>query len=174
MSKESQEVRLLERAASVLLVCVCVAPLSAGMQVETSNLIGSIRYKTFVFDEGTPALRRAAQERIHAAVERELEAKGVRRVFGETELNVATHVIVDRHSMADLDRPDYWEYWIGVSSVDAFDVRGGTLVVDLVDMAQQRTVWRGVASIDVKGSVDKNLKLIDKMVKRLFSEFPPQ
>jgi hypothetical protein len=123
MSKESQEVRLLERAASVLLVCVCVAPLSAGMQVETSNLIGSIRYKTFVFDEGTPALRRAAQERIHAAVERELEAKGVRRVFGETELNVATHVIVDRHSMADLDRPDYWEYWIGVSSVDAFDVR---------------------------------------------------
>jgi len=43
-----------------------------------------------------------------------------------------------------------------------------------VDAAQQRTVWRGVASVSVKGSVDKNLKLIDKMVKRLFAEFPPQ
>ena len=166
--------RHLTRAASVLLACASVAPLSAAMQAETSNRIGSIRYKTFTFEEGTPALRPAAQERIHAAVERELKAKGVRRVFGETELHVATHVIVDRHAMADLDRADYWEYWIGVSSVDAFDVRGGTLVVDLVDAAQQRTVWRGVASVSVKGSVDKNLKLIDKMVKRLFAEFPPQ
>lgn len=166
--------RHLNRIAAVSLVLACATPLSAGMQVETSDRIGSIRYKTFAFEEGTPALRPVAQERILAAAERELKAKGVRRVFGETELRVATHVIVDRHSMADLDRADYLEYWSGVSSVDAFDVRGATLVVDLVDAARQRTVWRGVASIDVKGSVDKNLKLIDKMVKRLFGEFPQQ
>lgn len=165
---------MLKGVVSVLLVCASVAPLHAGMQVEASNRIGSIRYKTFTFEGGTRALRPAAQELIQAAVERELKTKGVRRVFGETELRIATHVIVDRHSMADLDRADYLEYWIGVSSVDAFDVRGATLVVDLVDVAQQRTVWRGVASIDVKGSVDKNLKLIDKMVKRLFGEFPIQ
>ena len=166
--------RPLLRAASVLLVCSLSAPLAAGIRIETSNQIGSIRYKTFAFEEGTPALRPVAQERIQAAVERELKAKGIRRVFGETELHVATHVLVDRHALADLQRADYWQYWIGVSSVDAFDVRAGTLVIDLVDGAQRRTVWRGVASMDVKGSTDRNLKQIDKLAKRLFAEFPPQ
>jgi hypothetical protein len=144
----------------------------AHIRVETSGGSRIVRHRTFAFSEGTPARRRHVQDRILAAVERELKARDFVRVFGEADIYVAIHVLVDRHSLAELAREDNFEYWSGVDSVDAFDLRASTLVVDLVDAAENRTVWRGVASAPVKGSVEKNLKLIDKTVNELFREFP--
>ncbi len=93
---------------------------------------------------------------------------------GNAELRVVTHVLVDRHTIEQLEQRDYLEYWSGVDAVDAFDVRAGTLVVDLIDPQQQRLVWRGVASSEVKGSGEKALRLIDKLARKLFKRFPEQ
>ena len=157
--------------AGVLALSVPLVSL-ADIKVETSGGSGVVRFESFAFAEGTPARRLHAQDRILAAIERELKARDYIRVFGEADVYVVTHVLVDRHSLADLDKENYFEYWSGIDSVDAFDLRAGTLVVDLVDAADDRTVWRGVASAPVKGSTDKNLKMIDKIVKKLFREFP--
>lgn len=144
----------------------------ADIKVETSNGSEVFRYRSFAFAGGTPARRLDAQNRILAAVERELKARHFIRVFGEADIHVVTHVLVGRHSLADLDDDDDLRYWSGVDSVDAFHLRAGTLVVDLVDAAGGGILWRGVASAPVKGSVEKNLKMLDKIVKKLFEEFP--
>ncbi len=153
---------------------VTAAPAQAGARIEVRDLIGTLRYRTFAFEHGTLAQRAATQERIETAIESELRAKGVLRVFGECELHVVTHVLVERHKLEELDGRDYFEYWTGVTSVDAYDVRGGTLVIDLVDTIQQRTVWRGVASMAVRGGLNDSLKSIDKIIRKLFKQFPEQ
>jgi hypothetical protein len=172
--EESGSVRIATRALAVVLTLSSALASLAGIEVESSDGSEALRYKSFAFVEGTPARRLAAQDRILAAVERELKARNLIRVFGEADAYVVTHVLVDRHSLADLDQKDYFEYWSGIYSVDAFDLRAGTLVVDIVDAAENRTVWRGVASAPVKGSAEKNLKMIDKIVEKLFREFPTQ
>jgi hypothetical protein len=170
--EEGGSVRIAIRALAVVLTLSATVVSLADIKVETRAGSGIIRYKSFAFAEGTPARRFDAQDRILAAVERELEARDFIRVFGEADAYVVTHVLVDRHSLADLDKENYFEYWSGIDSVDAFDLRAGTLVVDIVDAAETRTLWRGVASAPVKGSAEKNLKMIDKIVKKLFREFP--
>ena len=146
----------------------------AGARVETRDETGGKRYETFDWKEGTPARRVAVQARIVAAVETTLQSKGLRRASGEAELYVTTHVLVGRHTLPELDDADDWEFWVGVGSVDAFDLRAGTLVVDFVDPVQNRRVWRGVGSVSVKGSVEKNLKTLDKLVGQILEEFAPQ
>jgi hypothetical protein len=172
--EESGSVRIATWAFAVVLSLSTTLVCLAAIKVEIGDAAGVLRYKTFAFAEGTPARRLAAQDRILAAVERELKARNFLRVFGEADALVVTHVLVDRHSLADLNKEDYLEYWSGVDSVDAFDLRAGTLVVDIVDAVEDQTVWRGVASAPVKGSAEKNLKMIDKIVKKLFREFPTQ
>jgi hypothetical protein len=172
--EESGSVRIATRALAVVLTLSTTVVCLAEIKVESWDGSGALRYRSFAFAEGTPARRLAAQDRIFAAVERELKAKNLIRVFGEADAYVMTHALADRHSLADLDKKDYLEYWSGVDSVDAFDLRAGTLVVDFVDAADNRTVWRGVASAPVKGSAEKNLKMTDKIVKKLFREFPTQ
>jgi hypothetical protein len=144
----------------------------AAAEIETRDRLGTRHYETFDFHEGTSARRAAAQQRIESSIEGELRAKGLLRVAGEAELRVVTHVLVDRHTIEKLDERDYFEYWTGVDAVDAFDLRAGTLVVDLIDAEQQRVVWRGVASSEVKGGSEKALRLIDKIVRKLFKRFP--
>jgi hypothetical protein len=145
----------------------------AGARVEVRDETGEKRYTNFDWRGGTPARRPAVQDHIVAVVEAALQAKGLRRVRGKAEVYVATHVLVERHALTELDDADEWEYWIGVSSVDAFDLRAGTLVVDFFDADQNRRVWRGVGSAAVKGSVDKNLKIIDKIVHKMLVDFMP-
>ena len=165
------------RLKSLTLLALLIATIHvahAGARVETRDETGGKRYETFDWKEGTPARRLGAQDRIVSAVESALQSKGLRRSRAEADLFVTTHVIVDRHELSELDNADDWEYWIGVNSVDAFDVQAGTLVVDFVDRVQNRRVWRGVGSATVKGSVEKNLKIIDKLVGRILEEFKPQ
>jgi hypothetical protein len=162
----SQKVRVL---LLVLVASICVA--RAGNRVEIRDETGGKQYKTFDWKKGTAARRPDAENRIVAAVEATLQSKGLSRAREDAELYVSTHVLVDRHGLNELDNADDWEYWTGVSSVDAFDLRAGTLVVDLVDPAQNRRVWRGVGSATVKGSAERNMKIIDKLVRRILDGF---
>lgn len=145
---------------------------TAAASVSARGLTRSAGYRTFSLEEATPALREAARQRLTEAIQRGFEAKGLHRVDEKAEVEVVTHVLVDRHSLEDLDRADYFEYWSGVSAIDVFDVQAGTLVIDVVETATGHTVWRGVASTNVKGTPKKTLKRIDQLVDRLLERFP--
>jgi len=49
----------------------------------------------------------------------------------------------------------------------------GTLVVDLFDANSKNLIWRGSASDTLSDKSDKNIKNLDKGVKKMFDHFPP-
>jgi len=49
----------------------------------------------------------------------------------------------------------------------------GNLVVDIVDGATKKAVWRGEASAMVGEKPEKNTEKINKAVAKLFKNFPP-
>ena len=130
-------------------------------------------YATFSFEVGTPARRGEIQQRIEAAVTRELAERGLRVAVEAPDLLVLTHVLVDRQSLDQLSDETYWEFVTGVTGVDAYDVGAGTLVVDLVDPATNKVVWRGIAVETVRESAAKIERKIDKIVGRLMRNYPP-
>lgn len=130
--------------------------------------------RTYELREGTPARRSDVQKLIDDSVERELQDKGLRPAAGPPDVVVLTYALADRHTAEELEDPVYWEFLTGVTSVDAYDVEAGTLVIDLVDPATERVLWRGIASETVTAPAKKVKRRIDAVVRKMFKRFPPR
>jgi len=50
----------------------------------------------------------------------------------------------------------------------------GTLIVDIGDSSTKRYIWRGTATKTISSKSDKNAKVIDNVMKKMFEKFPPQ
>jgi hypothetical protein len=155
-------------------LALVVPAVAAKVSVDYRPATDFSRYRTYAWTEGTPARRDMVQVRIIEAVRRELAADGLRPVESKADIYVATHVLVNEHTLRDLEDPDDWEFWTGVTDVDAYDVGAGTLVIDFVDGESGHLVWRGLATTGVSGIPSKKLKKIDKLVGRLFKLYPPE
>jgi hypothetical protein len=113
------------------------------------------------------------QELIIAAVDRELAARGLKKVDEGAPLRVLTHALFDKHTLEKLADPTYFKFWSGVNIVDPRTLKEGSLVVDLQDAGSERIVWRGLATATVDKTVKKLGRKIDKVVAKMFREFPP-
>jgi hypothetical protein len=147
---------------------------AAGGRVEVAfdDTIDFGSFKSYAWKPGTPARRSDPEGDIHAAVERELERVGLREEESGADLWITTHVLTDRHTLADLEKLNYWEFWSGVASVDPYDVAAGTLVIDVEDTITGGRIWRGAATATARGPVDTAGKKIEGLVKKLFKRFP--
>jgi hypothetical protein len=67
----------------------------------------------------------------------------------------------------------YGRDWKGADAVTVNSHVAGTLVVDLVDAAENQLVWRGIASATVSSSSKKNRETVLKAVEKMFADFPP-
>jgi len=120
-------------------------------------------------------------KRVRRAVERELLARGYRKVQGETpDFAVQYHVILkDRLKIRSYPtgRFGYYSYPYGyggsVGGVSSYNYQEGTLIVDVIDARTQQIAWRGWA-------VGPNRKgyytdaTVDDAVKRVIERFPPR
>ena len=61
----------------------------------------------------------------------------------------------------------------GESTTTPETYRVGTLVVDLFDTKTKNLMWRGSASDTLSDKSEKNIKNLDKSVRKLFEHFPP-
>ena len=157
-------------AALSLLLAV---PLLAGVSVEHDTEVDFSRYTTYSWGEGTPARRPDVQDLIVAAVDRELAAHGLMKVDGGGALNVLTHALVDKHTLDKLADPTYFKFWSGVNIVDPRTLKEGSLVVDLQEVDSERIIWRGLATATVDKTFKKLGRKIDKVVAKMFRDFPP-
>ena len=156
-----------------LLLLSGIAEASGSVSVRSREGVDFAAFRSFAWREGTPARRHEAQQRIVGAVQRELQSGGLLAVEADPDLYVMTHALVDRQTIDQLADPTYWEFITGVKSVDAYDLQGGTLVIDLVDASSGQVVWRAVSSETVSGPLDKNLKKLDRLIRKMLKSFPP-
>jgi len=128
-------------------------------------------------------------QRIRAAVETQMQAKGFTKVdSGEPKFRVGYNLILE-------DRVDYETvntYWgsgwgyrgvygryggptMGTSQTYAREYTKGTLIIDFFDVASHELVWRGSAEGKIHEYTDpvKKQERANQAVQKILSQFPP-
>lgn len=146
----------------------------AGVEVDFDTTVDFSKYSTYAWDKGTPAPRPHVEEWIVAAIERELEAKGLQKTdAASADLLVASYALA--HADPSIGGYYYSPTWdVGVFVSDIQDFTVGTLMVELVDHGMNLLVWRGSATKTL-GVDDMNRleQKIDKVTRKMFKKFPP-
>jgi hypothetical protein len=127
------------------------------------------KFKTYMWDNGTLA-NPLIKQYIVAAVDKEMTAKGLRKVENDADLMLTT--LTATASDLTMTNP----------SSQAWAVTKGTLVIDMSDAKTKNGVWRGVASHTLEDGPSGNAvrdaktveKPINKAVQKMFKKFPPQ
>ena len=115
-------------------------------------------------------------QRVGAAVEAQLKAKGCAQADGAPDFLVATYV--GRRTRIQVTD---WGYgygpharWYG-GGLDVYEYEEGTLIVDIVDARSKQLVWRGTATriIDPEITPEERTERINEAVAKVFEDFPP-
>lgn len=111
------------------------------------------------------------QDRVRAAVERQLAIKGYEKsAGGAPDLLVHYHASVEQR--IDLTNAEGSQPCPGCKP---FIYEAGTLVIDLVDARTKRLLWRGWSEGNVEGVIDNQRWMeerIDEAVKRIVEKLP--
>jgi hypothetical protein len=144
--------------------------------VEFDQAIDFSKYKTFAIRDGqlnsrNPALNsELVKKRLDADIERNLEARGLMKVTGRSDLNV-------RYRFGSAPRTELEAYPAGWRGLGTRIVRvpyaEGTLVIDLRDPTTRSLVWRGIAR-EEKSDATKIEGKLEDMVKKPLEKYPPK
>lgn len=163
-------------ALAVLLVAsFAVSGAAAAVNVDFDPEVDFARFETYAWNdaESLKAAIPEIQAAIVSSIERELEAKGLRKApLEEADLHVVTFAIGETlaGSMGGFYRHPSWSW--GFITTDARVVTKGALVIDLRESAEGRPVWHAVAQKTVSDPA-KAPSLVDRVTKKAFASFPP-
>lgn len=164
-------------ALGVLALTACATTNIRSYVVRGSDVHQSRSYGWGPADDqatGDPRLdnNRFFQERIEAAVERNLNARGFEKTApGESDLLIRYYASVEQLVNADgADLPS-----AVCDDCRPFVFDAGTIVIDLIDARSRRLVWRGWADGDIDGVVNDQAwmeKHVDRAVARILEKLP--
>lgn len=144
-------------------------------------------FKTYAFKDGTKVGQELIDNRIVAAIESQLAAKGLTKSDSNPDVFVVYHVAFDKEK--DISTfssggggygPYGWGWgggWAGgTSTTQVRDILIGTLVVDMADAKKGQIAWRGmgVKEVNTSAKPEKRDKSINDAVKKIFKNYPPK
>jgi hypothetical protein len=144
-------------------------------------------FKTYGLKEGTPVGQPLIDNRIVAALDAELAAKGLTKSEAP-DLFVVYHLAFDKEKDIYTYSSGYgggygpygWGWgggWAGgTTTTQVRDILMGTMVVDIADAKKGQIVWRGVGvkEVDTDAKPEKRDKSIQKAVKKILKNYPPK
>ncbi len=134
-------------------------------------------YKTFAWMKEDTSGKEYAydgplDEQIRSAVDTQLESSGLTRADGPADVLVVYHAGGEQQvEAADWGSGGWW----GRGGGEENTYHKGTLIVDLVDAATRKLVWRGTATraLSEEPSPGTQKDTIDKAVEKMFKKYPP-
>jgi hypothetical protein len=166
---------------AVALASAGCATLAVGSHVERG--LDFAQYQTFDWGvpdalptgdarlDGSPVFN----DRMQGAVERQLQARGLKLADGSPHLLLHYHATVARRiNVNQVDR-EHGHCVTGDCPTDIVVFEEGTLVLDVLDARTGRLVWRGWAQHhvdDVLGDEQEMAETIDEAVARMIERFP--
>jgi len=165
------------------LIVVFIASFLAGVHAlaqKTSvdwdhNITDFSKYKTYAWVKPVrPTTNPLVDERIVAAVDSQLSAKGLRKVETDPDLLVTYNAGVKQERSAIATGMGGWRMGGGMGRIDPVIENMGTLVVDLSEGRDRKLIWRGAASDTLSDKPEKNTQKINKAIAKLFKQFPPK
>jgi len=172
----------------LILVIAGVATLAACSSITTSadydKSANFSQYKTYAWKDTDQKQNELVENRIKAAVDSQLQAKGLHKVDSNPDLWVVEHVRLSEQTQINT-YDSGWGYgygWRGgyggggMSSTTVQKIPVGNLIIDLVDAKENQLKWRGTASktLDPSASVDKKTENVNEAVAKMFAGYPPK
>jgi hypothetical protein len=121
--------------------------------------------------------------RIKEAVNAELTAKGLTPVASGGDVAIIAIEMTQNEQTLNTFYDNFGGGWgrrgggfggFGNATTTTENYKVGTLVVDLFDAKNKNLIWRGSSSDTLSNKSDKNIKNLDKGVKKMFDHFPPE
>jgi hypothetical protein len=121
------------------------------------------------------------KDRVSNAVDRQLSAKGWRKVDSGSDASVLA--VGSAHTEQTFEtwygggfgggwfHRGWWGPGVAETTVDR--TRVGSLHIDIFDTTTKKLIWHGTATDTLSGNPEKNEKLLDKNVAEVFKKFPP-
>jgi hypothetical protein len=166
-------------AALVLAPVVLLAQKTSFDYDKTANFAA---FKTYALKDGTKVGNPLIDNRIVAAIESELAAKGLTASADKPDVTVIYHAAFDKKqditafSTGGGPYAYRWGGGWGTTDVRVNEILVGTLVIDIADANKNEVVWRGmgVKEVDVQAKAEKRDKNINGAVKKILKDFPPK
>jgi len=139
-------------------------------------------YKTYQWVDipGGSVPDQLVHQAIKRATEEQLALKGLTKVENNADLYIGYQVVINLEKSVSLwgDGPGWWDGpWGGTRSMQGqtSTIPVGILVMDLYDVARKQLVWRGdaIKTIDLKKEPEKNYRNLQKVMAKLFKNYPP-
>jgi hypothetical protein len=172
----------------VLTCAVAFVPAIAAAQKTTYDYDKAApftQYHTYAMKTGTPTGQTLIDNRLTAAIEAQLAAKGFKKDEANPDVFVLFHMAFDQQKdiSSYSSGPMYggygWGYGGGWGStttdVRVREILVGTLAVDVVDAKKKEMAWRGLGTkeIDTHAKPEKRDSNINKAVEKIFKNYPP-
>ena len=172
---------LLRTAAIVLLAPALMLAQKTSFDFDKTEDFSKI--KSYTLKDGTKVNDVLVHNRIVAAIESELAAKGLSRNDTTPDAVVVYHIAFDKKQDITTFSSGYGGYgyrygggW-GTTTTDVRvnEILVGTMIIDVADAAKKEVVWRGmgVKEVDVQAKAEKRDKNISAAVKKILKDFPP-
>jgi len=177
-----------------LIVIAVVAALTscASIKVVTDvdKSVDFTKYSTYSFlgwqQDSDLLLTDMNKKRIHEAFGKEFEARGMKYVEKNGDMDVSLFIVVDQKTSVTAYTDYYgsggyarynrygggWGYGSATTTYSESDYLEGTLVMDAFDGESKDQIWQGIAKSTITENPQKREKTIPKKVGALMAKFP--
>jgi hypothetical protein len=128
-------------------------------------------YKTWSWRRGTPAPNPVPDKQLREGIEARLAKRGLSRVESGGLLDVVYHAAGE--NQISTEKLGYKEPGFETEAKRVRYVRAGSVLVDMIDAASGKVVWRGRAEEVANPTYTDVARKIDQALDKLFEHFPP-
>jgi hypothetical protein len=176
---KKEDIMKLQNRFAVSLTAFLLLAVSAwaGITTDFDHNANFAQYKTYSWGK-IQTSNGLWDERVKSAVASQLAAKGLTEVPSGGDVVVAARDAIRDQQQLNTFYDGFggrrWGGGMGMSTTTTDTYKVGTLLVEIFDGQSKNLVWRASASDTLSNNSDKNIKALDKNVKKMFEHFPPE
>jgi len=174
--------------AGLIALLVPAAAMAQKVSYDFDKSANFASFKTYAHKDGTKVGQPLIDERIVAAIDAEMAAKGFTKSETAPDVFVVYHVAFDKQKDISTYSSGYgggygpygWGWgggWAGgTTTTQVRDILMGTLVIDVADAKKGQLAWRGIGvkEVDMQNKPEKRDKSITNAVNKIFKNYPPK
>lgn len=163
-----------------LILLVSCSTISVNQDYDPEYDFSKLKTYGFIPLASESGIDQLSADKLGAAIKNELDAKGY-TVSDKADFGIA--LMFSSKTKTNIQSYGYgygYGYWgrpgmYGTGGVDVTQYDEGTLVIDIIDMAEQKLVWRGIGSgaMEQSPTVEERTENINNAVNKILAQFPP-
>ena len=168
--------------AAFLLMAACAYGQDVHYNYDRSANFAAFKTYQWVDIPGGAVPDQLIDQAIKRAADEQLALKGLKKVEENADVYIGYQFVLNLEKSVSLwetgGGPGWgWDPFGGGRSVQGqtSTIPVGILLMDLYDVGKKQLVWRGdaIKTIDLKTDPDKNYKTLQKVMTKLFKNYPP-